>query len=551
MTATDSPAGETHEVFNQVPELVDYDPLARDPVLRTALQQADCDWSMPQLRDYSLQCGGPLQLAGHLANQYPPVLQSHDRRGVRINQVEFHPAYHQLMHTAIASGWPTLPWRRQQPGAHCARAAMQYLHHQADSGSGCPLTMTFAAHPVIEQQPALAAEWMPRLLGTDYDGDNKPWYEKKTVTLGMGMTEKQGGSDLRSNTTSAQFTGNTELGPGFEITGHKWFMSAPMCDAFLVLANTEKGLSCFLMPRWRPDGQLNNLHFQRLKGKLGNQSNASSEVEFRRAFAWLLGEEARGIATILQMVALTRFDCMVGSAALMRQALVQALHHSQYRSVSGNLLSQQPLMQSVLTDLAVRSEAALLLSMRCARALDSGAADSSERAFLRLVTAIGKYWICKLAPGFVYEAMECLGGNGYVEDGILPRLYREAPVNSIWEGSGNVQCLDVLRAVQRDPDCLDAVVAELQQARALDARFDRFLTALSDDLGSPLQEELARHLVERLALALQGSLLLRLGNPASAEYFCANFLGEASPLLFGGGKYPGQRDAILSHAWAG
>ena len=547
---TESRPADTHQVLNQPPPLANVSPLDNDRPLQRALALADTDWARPRLVDYSTRVGSDLSAAGRLANKHRPELHSHDNRGFRIGEVEFHPAYHQLMAAAIANGWHTLPWREPRAGAHCARAAGEYLHHHADPSTGCPLTMSFAAYPVLAANPALAGEWLPRLLGRDYAPENRPWYDKSTVTLGMGMTEKQGGSDVRSNTTRAVFTGNTALGPGYEITGHKWFMSAPMSDGFLVLAQAGGGLSCFLMPRWREDGSLNGLYFQRLKNKLGNHANASSEVEFRDAAAWLVGEESRGIATIIDMVALTRFDCMVGSAALMRNALVHAIHHCRHRQVMGKALVDQPLMRQVLADLAVSAEAALHLAMRVGRALDHAATDESEKRLLRLVTPIGKYWNCKIAPGFIYEAMECLGGNGYVEDDVLALLYREAPVNAIWEGSGNVQCLDVLRAIHRDRRCLDTLLAEIETARGDDPAFDHYLATLKRELPAMLGDERgARALCEQLALAMQASLLLRHGLPASADYFCRRHLTGQRLGLFGAFSGDSAFDTIIDYAF--
>lgn len=542
--------GETHQVLNQVPGLNNYNPLDCDRSLQKSLSLTDSDWAVKRIRDYSLLAGSDLREAGRQANRHKPELHSHDQRGFRINEVEFHPAYHQLMAAAIASGWPTLPWQQARPGAHSVRAAMEYLHHQADPGTGCPLTMTFAALPTLRHNGPLAKEWIPKILRAEYDPRNIPWQEKKAVTIGMGMTEKQGGSDVRSNTSCARFTGKTELGPTYEITGHKWFMSAPMSDAFLVLAQTEVGLSCFLLPRWRPDNTLNGLYFQRLKDKLGNHSNASSEVEFRNAFAWMVGEEGRGVATIIEMVAFTRFDCMVGSAALMRHALVQAIHHSRHRQVMGKLLAVQPLMQGVLADLAITSEASLHLAMRTARALDNAESDPAEKLLLRLATPVGKYWNCKIAPGFIYEAMECLGGNGYVEDGILPLLYREAPVNAIWEGSGNVQCLDVLRAINKNRDCLDVMVNEIEAGLGVEQLYDQFCNSLKNELLRYLNDEhLARALVEKLALALQTSLMLRHGFPPSAERFCRTYLSESSHIMYGAGTYNHDVAAVLDYTF--
>lgn len=390
--------------------------------------------------------------AGFLANQHKPEFHSHDRYGNRVDLVEFHPAYHELMRAAIEHELPSLPWTDPRPGAQVARAGLSYLHSQAEAGTGCPLTMTYASVPAIRLQADLAEKWLPKILSREYDPRNVPMEQKAGVTIGMAMTEKQGGTDVRANTTRAYPVGIPGPGQAYELVGHKWFCSAPMCDAFLTLAYTDKGLTCFLLPRHRPDGSRNQFYIQRLKDKLGNWSNASSEIEYRGALAWMVGEEGRGVPTIIEMVAMTRFDCMIGSSALMRQALTQAAHHCAYRKVGGRVLAEQPLMQNVLADLALESEAALALTLRMGHALDR-AHDEQEEKFARLVTAVGKYWICKRAPAMINEASECMGGAGYVEETILPRLYREAPVNSIWEGSGNVQCLDVLRALSKEPGC--------------------------------------------------------------------------------------------------
>ncbi len=512
-------ATETHTVFNQPPSLEPYNLFTTDTALREALQQAPVQWAETQLNDYGHLSGHALFSAGFLVNENLPQLHTHDRFGHRIDQVDFHPAYHQLMRTAIEHGLPSSPWQKPQPGAHVTRAAMMYLHNQMEAGSCCPLTMTFAAVPAIRHQPDIAAHWLPLITARHYDSGNKPWFEKPGVTIGMAMTEKQGGTDVRANTTRARPLGQSGPGRLYTLTGHKWFCSAPMCDAFLVLAQTDKGLSCFLLPRWREDGQRNGMHIQRLKDKLGNRSNASSEVEFREAHAWLIGEEGRGVATIIDMVALTRFDCITGSAALMRQAVAQAVHHCSHRQVSGKVLTDHPLMQNVLADLALESEAALAFSLRIARSLDHPD-DQQEQLFCRIATAIGKYWVCKRAPGHINEAQECLGGTGYVEESILPRLYREAPVNSIWEGSGNVQCLDILRTMQRQPGSLGAVFAELEKTAGDDAQLDQCVATLKNAMTntSDFHYE-ARRLIEKLAICLQASLLLQAGNALVAVAF--------------------------------
>ncbi|MCD5984314.1 acyl-CoA dehydrogenase family protein [Pseudomonas sp. CDFA 610] len=511
---------ETHEVTNQPPPLDGANLYRIDLPLQQWSKRYGAGWAESRMDTYGALAGGPLMEAGFLANQNKPVFASHDRYGHRIDLIEFHPAYHQLMNTAIEHGIPSMPWTDPQPGAHVARAAMSYLHTQADPGSGCPLTMTFASVPALRLQPDLAEIWLPKVLSTQYDSRNVGIAHKTGATIGMAMTEKQGGTDVRSNTTRAWPVGAGGPGQAYELVGHKWFCSAPMCDAFLTLAQTDKGLSCFLLPRHRPDDTRNEFYIQRLKNKLGNWSNASCEVEFRGALAWMIGEEGRGVATIIEMVAMTRFDCMIGSSALMRQALTQATHHCAHRSVSGRLLAEQPLMQNVLADLALESEAALALTLRMGRALDH-LDDAHEARFVRLVTAVGKYWICKRAPAMINEAAECLGGAGYVEDSILPRLYREAPVNSTWEGSGNVQCLDVLRALSKEPGVLDALFDELGDGQG-DRRLAAHIATLKDaftDL-SDMQYR-ARQLTEDIAVALQARLLLEAGNAAVSDGFIA------------------------------
>ncbi len=446
---------------------------------------------------------------GTLANQHPPVLHTHDRYGNRRDEVEFHPAWHHLMQLSVECGMHNLPWANPRAGAHVARAAMAMLASQNEAGHVCPISMTYSAVPVLRRDPALAAEWEPRIYSNRYDPSFRPASEKTGVLIGMAMTEKQGGSDVRANTTRAERVSDEE----YLIHGHKWFCSAPMSDAFLVLAQAPGGLSCFFMPRWTGDGKANAFHLQRLKQKLGNRSNASSEVEFHGTWAKRIGEEGRGVATIIDMVQHTRLDCVMGSAALMRQALDHALHHARHRTAFGKTLIDQPLMQNVLADLALESEAATLLLMRIARAFDEG-----DRAFARLTVAAGKYWVSKRAAAHAAEALECLGGNGFVEDSQMPRLYREAPLNSIWEGSGNVIALDVLRAIGKEPEALDRVIAECRLAS--DPRVERFI----EGLGADLREENARRIAERLALALQASLLIRFSPPAISDAFCASRL---------------------------
>ncbi len=534
LAKTELPPGITHEVLNQPPALENVNFYAQDLPLREAVIREGGAWGESRLMRYGEIAGSELIRLGFEANQHKPVLKTHDRFGHRIDEVEFHPAYHRLMQVAIEHELPTLAWRDPRPGAHVVSHALSYLHSQVEAGTGCPLTMTYACIPALRHQPEVARLWEPLILSTEYDPRNLPAEQKKGVTIGMGMTEKQGGSDVRANTTRAYPLGAGGPGQAYELVGHKWFFSAPMCDAFLVLAQAARGLSCFLLPRWRPDGTRNAIHIQRLKDKLGNWSNASSEVEFHRAWVVMVGEEGRGVPTIIEMVAHTRLDCMAGSAALMRQALTQAIHHCAHRSAFGRVLIDQPLMQNVLADLALESEAALALMLRVARAFDESARDEQAARFARIATGLGKYWICKRTPMMVNEAQECLGGAGYVEEHILPRLYREAPLNSIWEGSGNIQCLDVLRAMGREQGTLEAFFAELEPARGEHALLDAAMADLKDEFARMAGiETRARRVVEKMALALQASLLSRAGNASVSDAFCASRLGTDRGHAFG------------------
>lgn len=521
----------THEVQNQPQVLKEYNVWETDIALREAVERNGGGWAYEHLSEYGSLAGGELVQAGYEANENRPRLRSFDRYGRRIDEVEFHPAYHRLMAEAMRHGMNGFAWRNaNRTGAHVARAAVMYIGSQADAGVGCPMSMTHAAIPALRRAPALAEKWIPKLISTEYDPRSLPMEQKTGCTIGMGMTEKQGGSDVRSNTTRAirQPDGT------YELVGHKWFFSAPMCDAHLVLAQAEGGLSCFLVPRFRPDGSRNAVEIQRLKDKLGDWSNASSEIEFQGASGELVGEEGRGIVTILDMVALTRLDCMIGSASQMRQATVQALHHTRQRKAFGAYLVDQPLMRNVLADLALESEAALALTMRVARAIDAAGHDQREAAFARIATAIGKYWICKRAPPHINEAQECLGGIGYVEETMMPRLYRQAPLNSIWEGSGNVQCLDVLRALRKEPTSRDALFDELAAAGGLDPAYDAELKAFTSSLGDvETLEYRSRSIVERAALLLQASILLKSADPAIAASFCRSRLGKEHGLAFG------------------
>ena len=515
----------THEVSNMVPRLAGYNLFDADTVLREAVAREGAEWAAPDLALFGALLGREeiIEL-GFLANRHPPVLHTHDRVGQRRDEVEYHPAWHTLLAMSVEHGLHASPWSSPRPGAHVARAAGLFLLAQIEAGVLCPTTMTYACVPALRRQPELAAEWEPRVVSRRYDSRFRPAPDKTGALVGMGMTEKQGGSDLRTNATRA--TAVAAGGPGgeYRLVGHKWFFSAPMSDAFLVTAQAPGGLSCFLLPRWTPDGALNGIRLQRLKDKLGNRANASSEVEFQNAWALLVGDEGRGVPTIMEMVNHTRLDCAVGSAALMRQALSQALFHAAHRRVFERRLVEQPLMVNVLADLAVEVEAATMLAMRLARAYDAhdASAASHESAWRRVMTPAIKYFTTKRTPAVVGEALEVFGGIGYVEESIMPRLYREAPLNSVWEGSGNVMCLDVRRAL-RAPGTADAVLAELAAARGGDARLDRFVEALEPKLRGSDECE-ARTTVERLVLAVGASLLVRFAPHAVADAFCASRL---------------------------
>ena len=515
----------THEVENQPPPFAPRDLWDDDLVLRQALAREGGGRLEAQVARYGRIAGDTLYALSFDAHRDRPRLCTHGPDGRRIDQVAFHPNYHALMDAAITHGVAGLSWHDGGAGAHVARAALSYLHHQVEPGTSCPLTMTHAAVPVLRRDPTLSA-WADKAARPHYDPRALPMSDKAGITLGMGMTEKQGGSDVRANTTRA-----TPDGDGWRLVGHKWFFSAPMSDGFLVLAQAPGGLTCFLMPRLLEDGCNNAFRLQRLKDKVGDWSNASSEVEFCGAQAWQVGEEGRGIGTILEMVMLTRLDCMLGAAAQMRMALAQAIHHCRHRSAFGYRLADQPLMRNVLADLAIESEAATVLAMRIARAVDAAPRDPAEAALARIATAAGKYWLCRRAPAFVNEAQECLGGNGYVEESMLARLYRQAPLNSIWEGSGNVQCLDVLRALAKEPATGAALLAEITAAGGMYPVLDRVADALPGQLAAA-SEVGARHLVERLALALQASLLLRIQSPA-ADAFCRSRLDGGHGLAMG------------------
>ncbi|MGW6570422.1 acyl-CoA dehydrogenase family protein [Streptomyces sp. NPDC054975] len=526
---------QTHEVTNQVPPLSGYD-VSADPALLEGLRREGAGWAEAEVRELGVRAGGEeAQEWGRLAERHSPVLHTHDRYGHRVDEVEFHPYWHELMTVAVRHGLHGAPWRDERPGAHVARAAKVFVWGQADPGHLCPISMTYAAVPALRAEPGLAAVYEPLLSSPVYDFGLREPTSKRGIIAGMSMTEKQGGSDVRANTTRAVPTGE-----GFyALTGHKWFTSAPMSDVFLTLAQAPGGLSCFLVPRVLPDGTRNAIRLQRLKDKLGNRSNASSEIEYEGALGRLVGEEGRGVATIIRMVNMTRLDCAVSSASGMRQGLVQAVHHATHRSAFGARLIDQPLMTNVLADLAVEAEAATIAGLRLAGAVDRAAAgDEDEELLRRIGLAVTKYWVCKRAPAHAAEALECLGGNGYVEDSGLPRLYRESPLPSIWEGSGNVAALDVLRAMGRQPQAVEAFFAEVDRASGADHRLDAATARLRKDLGDlgddpAAVQYRARRLVERMALVLQCSLLVRHGHPAVADAFCASRLDSDWGIAFG------------------
>ncbi|MBK03627.1 MAG: DNA alkylation response protein [Deltaproteobacteria bacterium] len=537
----------THEVTNQVPFLEDINLFETDIPLQEALEREGAGWAKDRVSSF----GGVLGSAevmewGADANNYPPELQTFDRYGHRIDEVKFHPAYHNMMRLGMEHEVHSIAWNAKQKGGHVAHTALEYLLSQVEASVCCPLTMTYAVVPALRNQPDLADIVEPFLRKTEYDARCIPMADKTAATMGMAMTEKQGGSDVRANSTKAHsIGGNGE----FELVGHKWFCSAPMSDAFLTLAYTEKGLSCFYVPRWRPDGTRNPFYIQRLKDKLGNKANASSEIEYNGTWARLVGEEGRGVRTIIEMVHHTRLDCTLATGGLMRRALTEAMHHANHRSAFKKKLIDQPLMKNVLADLAIETEAATTLAMRIARAYDDSAEDASAGSFARIAVAVGKYWTNKRVPVMVHEAMECLGGAGYVEESIMPRLYREAPLNGIWEGSGNVICLDVLRAMHREPESVGLFLAEVEKGRGSQTQLDAAIDNLKSELSNTDQLEFrARMIVEKMALALQGSLLVQHAPTYVSDTFCATRLGGTWGRAFGTMPVNVDVDSILQRA---
>ncbi|NYI03107.1 acyl-CoA dehydrogenase family protein [Allostreptomyces psammosilenae] len=517
----------THEVTNQVPPLLGHD-VAEDPALLEALRREGGGHAEGALRELGRFAGTErAEELGRLANVHRPVLHTHDRYGYRIDEVEYHPAWHDLMGRAVAGGLHAAPWRDGAgAAAHVVRAAAFYVTSQVEAGHCCPISMTYAVVPALRHNPELARRYEPLLASEHYEPGLRPPLGKRGLVAGMSMTEKQGGSDVRANSTRAEPVGD-EAG-AYRITGHKWFTSAPMSDVFLCLAQAPGGLSCFLVPRVLPDGARNGVRLMRLKDKLGNHSNASAEVEYEGAVGWLVGEEGRGVRTIVEMVNLTRMDCVLVAAAGMRLGTTRAVHHAVHRRAFGARLVDAPLMRNVLADLAVEAEAATVLAMRLAGATDRAVAgDAGEEALRRLALPVAKYWVCKRAPAHAAEALECLGGNGYVEDSGMPRLYREAPVTSVWEGSGNVTALDGLRAMAREPESVEAVLTEVDAAAGADRRLDAAARRLRVELGRREGlEARARRVAQAVVLALQGSLLVRFGHPAVADAFCGSRLED-------------------------
>ena len=544
--------GVTHEVSNQVPLLTGYNLFSSDPALVAALEREGAGWHRAALQRDGAALTEPDVLAlADLANRHTPELFTHNPRGERIDALEFHPAWHTLIAQLRGAGLHALPFSDPQPGAMVARCAAYLLHAQLESGALCPVTMTFASIPVLQREPALFATLRDKLYARAHDPRDVPLAHKQSALIGMGMTEKQGGSDVRSNRTRAVAAdgGNAGRGGEYRLLGHKWFFSAPQCDAHLVLARTDdvEGVSCFFVPRFTPDGSKNAVRVQRLKNKLGNRSNASSEVEFFDAYGVMIGDEGRGVPTIIEMANYTRLDCALGSAGLMRAALVQAIHHARHRSTFGRLLAEQPLMRNVLADLALESEAATVLTLRLARAFEDTAGAAEERAWRRLITPAAKYWICKRALEFTGEAMEVWGGNGYVEEGPMARFYREAPVNSIWEGSGNVMCLDVLRALEREPEAAQALLGAWRAVAAGHAPLAVALDRLLAMLGGPAEqrEASARRIAQQLVLLAQAVLLLQHAPPLVADAFIATRLADGSG---DNGRVYGTLPASIDHA---
>lgn len=541
---------ETHEVINQSVPLEDYNIFEADQALKESVNREDGAWGEKELREFGAFCGRAETIQmGIQANVHKPELKIFERFGHRIDKVEFHPAYHACMKASVEAGIHAGPWNKPSPGANVVRAAKHYMMTQVEPGHICPITMTYAVVPSLRMQPDVAKEWLPRALSMEYDQRFIPADQKKGCILGMAMTEKQGGSDVRANSTRAVAIGAEGPGQEYLLTGHKWFVSAPMCDAFMMLAKTDVGLSCFLVPRYQPDGARNPFNIQRLKDKLGNQSNALSEVELSKTWGRMVGEEGRGIPTIIEMVNHTRLDCTIGAAGLMRQALAQAIHFTSHRAAFGRKLVEQPLMRNVLADLALETEAATVLMAHLARSYDDRDQDASAHAFSRIATAIGKYWVCKRLVGVAYEAMETHGGLGYVEDHVMARMFRESPLGSIWEGTGNVMCLDVLRAMSKEPESIPVMLELLEASRGENKHYDAHLDKVKQEASNldDLQYR-ARRVVETLAVALQAALLVKNAPQYVSDAFCESRLGPQPGMEYGTLSKNADIDAILKRA---
>src|SRR5499433_407082 len=534
---------ETHDVSNQPPPLENVNLFTSDVALQAAVAATGREAQAERLSAFGALAGSAETAEWAMqSNENPPRLKAFDRYGQRIDEVEFHPAYHQLMTLGLEAGVSSAAWSGVAAG-HVLHAGLEFLMAQAEPGVCCPMTMTYAAPAALRCQPDVAARWMPKIVTSRYDPSSQPMHGKSGVTIGMAMTEKQGGSDVRANTTRAVKRDDG----GYALTGHKWFCSAPMSDAFLTLAYTDKGLTCFLVPRWTPDGERNAIHLMRLKDKLGDRANASAEIEYHGAYAEIVGEEGRGVRTIIEMVHLTRFDCILAPAAYMRQALANALWHAAHRTAFQKRLIDQPLMRRVLADMAIESEAATALTFRIARSFDESANESAA-AFARIATPIGKYWINKRVVNLAYEAMEVHGGAGYIEDGAMTRIYRQSPLNSIWEGSGNVICLDILRAIRRDPRSAEELVGELDGSRGANRRLDRAIDDVKRHLAGQPEEAVARRLAETVALALQGAVLIRNAPSFVADAFCATRLCDRPTLSCGAIDAKIDIDALIRRA---
>ena len=545
---------DTHEVLNMPHHLGDQDLWSQDQALQSWTNAFNGGWAKDRLKTIGKIVGSQNVFdKAEKANKYGPELKVFDKYGMRIDQVEFHPAYHELLNLAVSNEVHNFAWRNKRKGSHVVNSALIYMFCQPEGGIMCPMAMAYSVAPALKGTPEVEKNWMPGILSTTYDMRDIPIDEKKGNLIGMFMTEKQGGSDVRANTTRAKPLGkNHGISQEYLITGHKFFCSAPMCDAFLVLAKTEGyGVSCFLVPRWKPDGTRNSLNIQRMKDKLGNRSNASTEMEFRDTFGIMVGDEGRGIKTIMDMVTGNRIYCAMSSAGIMRQSLVQAIHHVSNRSAFQKRIIQQPLMQNVIADMAIETEAALALGMRVASAIDSSNNNDEENAFARVGTAIAKYWICKRAPSLVYEALECHGGIGYIEDSIMPRLYREVPLNSIWEGPGNIMVLDVLRALNKNPLTAEVVMKEIKIASHLDKRLDSFskkLEACLSDIG--LREVNMRTITQMMAIGLQASLLIQHSTNEVADAFCSSRLESQFNDAFGSLHHSTNFEAIIERAYS-